>query len=36
VYSGITFYNMFPAMIKNFATHSLFDAVSWTLLVVFL
>jgi hypothetical protein len=28
VYSGITFYNMFPAMIKNFATHSLFDAVS--------
>ncbi|KAF9154683.1 hypothetical protein BG015_000211 [Linnemannia schmuckeri] len=26
VYSGITFYNMFPAMIKNFATHSVFDA----------
>lgn len=28
IYSAITFYNMFPAMIKNFATHTLHDAVS--------
>ncbi|KAF9179866.1 hypothetical protein BGZ51_006470 [Haplosporangium sp. Z 767] len=26
VYSGITFYNMFPAMVRNFRTHTLFDA----------
>jgi hypothetical protein len=28
LYSGITFYNMFPALINNFRTHSLHDAVS--------
>ncbi|KAF9433582.1 hypothetical protein BGZ76_009249, partial [Entomortierella beljakovae] len=26
IYSGITFYNMFPAMINNFRTHGLHDA----------
>jgi len=28
VYSAVTFVNMFPAMVNNFQTHSLFDAVS--------
>jgi len=29
IYSAITFYNMFPAMIRNFSTHTLHDAVSY-------
>jgi hypothetical protein len=28
LYSGITFYYMFPALINNFRTHKLHDAVS--------
>lgn len=29
IYSAVTFYNMFPAMVRNFSTHTLHDAVSY-------